>query len=290
MKFTLFLYSVMAFSLMLPLGAKAGMDKSELLIADLNTAHGIQVSRISGRDSYNNQPYVTKEGVYFTHEVINEQGESQTDIVFYDFKTQQTTNFSNSEVSEYSPTLIPNGDKLSAIVVEADGKQKLWHYPLKSTQAPKRIFEWIEPVGYHAWGADNDLVMFILGDPHTLQYTTIAAAQPKVVAENIGRSLVFAAKKRQFIFSYYRDNQHWLASFSAQSSQTQDLFRLPGNVQYFALKDDNTLIYALGQRIYQRKLSEPKAVSLWLDLSRYCDTTISRLSYAKQKLAFVCDK
>ncbi|MCQ8879993.1 hypothetical protein NQT69_18505 [Pseudoalteromonas shioyasakiensis] len=273
----------------MPLIAHAAMPKSEILLAKTNTEYGLQVSRITEGNSYNNQPLLTDNGIYFTQEV-NELGQSQTDLAFYSFDEQQTYNLTNSPVSEYSATLKPAGDALSAIVVEADGKQKLWQYPLNAELSPSRIFEWIEPVGYHAWGRDNDLVMFILGEPHTLQYTTVVAAKGQVVAKHIGRTLTFNPTLAAFTFTYTKNEQNWLASFAPNSQMVTDLFRLPDTVQDYAFKNDNTVIYALDNRIYQRSLSEPQRVSQWLDLTPYCSTAITRLSYNNEQLAFVCRK
>lgn len=265
------------------------MPKSEILLAKTKTEYGLQVSRITSADSYNNQPLLTEKGIYFTQE-RKTQGQSQTDLAFYSFNDQQTSNLTNSPVSEYSPTLTPNGEALSAIVVEANGKQKLWQYPLNSDASPSRIFEWIEPVGYHAWGTDNDLVMFILGEPHTLQYTKVAAAKGQVVAQNIGRTLTFNSTLAAFTFTYSKNQQNWLASYAPNSQTVTDLFRLPDSVQDYTFKNDNTVIYALNNRIYQRSFSEPESVSQWLDLTPYCSTKITRLSYYNEQLAFVCSK
>ncbi|MBH0038244.1 hypothetical protein [Pseudoalteromonas sp. SWN166] len=279
------LFSIAALS---PIMAQASMPKSQVLLADLNTPYGVQVSIVSDKNSYNNQPHLTSTGLYFTHEMITD-GQSQTDIAYYDLTSKQVTNISNSPVSEYSPTVMPSGNAISAIVVEADGKQKLWQYPLNSEDAPSRIFDWIEPVGYHAWGVQNDLVMFILGQPHTLQYTSVEAAKGQVVASNIGRTLIYNSSTATFLFSYTKNDQHILASFNPQNKQVEDLLRLPVQVQDFILKDDATIAYAIKNRVYQRKLDRSDEVSQWLDLSTYCETNITRMSYNNEKLAFVCD-
>lgn len=289
MKLTLLRHGIACTALLMPFIAHSAMPKSEILLAKPNTEYGLQVSRITEGNSYNNQPLLTDNGIYFTQEV-NELGQSQTDLAFYSFDDQQTYNLTNSPVSEYSATLTPKGDALSAIVVEADGKQKLWQYPLNTELPPSRIFEWIEPVGYHAWGIDNDLVMFILGEPHTLQYTKVAAAKGQVVAQNIGRTLMFNASLAAFTFTYTKNVENWLASYAPNSQMVTDLFRLPDGVQDYTFKNDNTVIYALNNRIYQRSLSAPENVSQWLDLTPYCSAQITRLSYNNEQLAFVCRK
>jgi Tol biopolymer transport system component len=288
MKFLKPLFGLLSFTALTLSTAQANMPKSQLLLAELNTPYGLQVKIVSDSNSYNNQPSIHRDGIYFTHEVLSE-GQSQTDIVYYDFASKQLTNLTNTPVSEYSPTLMPAGDSLSAIVVEENGKQKLWQYPLDEQQQPRRIFDWIEPVGYHAWGIDDDLVMFILGEPHTLQYTSVAAAKGQIVASNIGRTLIYNQSLAQFIFSYTQNEQHHLARFNPQTKQVTTLFRLPTQVQDFILKDDNTLAYAVKNRVYQRSLTGSSVISQWLDLSTYCETQITRMSYKHDKLAFVCD-
>ena len=268
----------------------AAMPKSEILLADLDTPYGMQVSRVTDDKAYNNQPFLVDTGLYYTHEVVDENGQSQTDIAFYDFTSKSSVNITNTPVSEYSPTLMPNQQALSAIVVEADGKQKLWQYPLAEESVASRIFEWIEPVGYHAWGADEDLIMFILGEPHTLQYTRVAVAKPRVIAGDIGRTLIFDKHTNSYLFSYNKDNQHWVARFAPQTEEVSDLFRLPESVQDFALIDKDTVAYAVNNRVHKRSLTEPEVVSQWLDLRRFCEGSISRLNYKQSKLAFVCNK
>ncbi|MBQ4833865.1 hypothetical protein J8L70_11490 [Pseudoalteromonas sp. MMG010] len=269
--------------------AQASMPKSQILLADLNTPYGIQVSLVGENTSYNNQPHLMGNDLYFTHEVINAE-QSQTDIMHFDLLTKQLKNITNTEVSEYSPTLMPEKNALSAIVVEKEGKQKLWQYPLASESVqPSRIFQWIEPVGYHAWGINNDLVMFILGQPHTLQYTSVDAAKGQVIAQNIGRTLIYNATMAQFLFSYSKNDQQYVARFNPKNKKVDDLFRLPNEVQDFILKDDNTIAYAIDNRVYQRQLTSLTHVSQWLDLTPYCETKITRMSYNHDKLAFVCD-
>ena len=268
----------------------AAMPKSEILLAELDTPYGMQVSRVTDDKAYNNQPFLVDTGLYYTHEVVDENGQSQTDIAFYDFTSKSSVNITNTPVSEYSPTLMPNQQALSAIVVEADGKQKLWQYPLAEESVASRVFEWIEPVGYHAWGADEDLIMFILGEPHTLQYTHVAAAKPRVIAGDIGRTLIFDKHTNSYLFSYNKNNQHWVARFMPQTEEVSDLFRLPESVQDFALIDKDTVAYAVNNRVHKRSLTEPEVVSQWLDLRRFCEGSISRLNYKQSKLAFVCNK
>ena len=69
---------------------------------------------------------------------------------------------------------------------------------------------------------------------------------------------------------------------------TPDIFAIKQKIVAI-LKDDTTIAYAIKNRVYQRKLDGSDEVSQWLNLSTYCETNITRMSYSNEKLAFVCD-
>ncbi|MCG7537662.1 hypothetical protein [Pseudoalteromonas sp. OOF1S-7] len=269
-------------------GALNAMPASQLWLAEEH-AGALSVKPISAADGYHNQPLVVDNGVYFTQQVQSPAG-AQTDLFFYDFTTQEARNLTNTPVSEYSPTLYPYDDGLSAVVVEADGSQKLWFYPFSEAHSPRRLFEHIAPVGYHAWGEDEQLVMFILGAPHTLQFTDLKGHLPQVVASDIGRTLAYNPSRALYSFSYTALGQQWFATFNAQTHMVTRHFALPTSVHYYTWFDDNTIAYAIGGRIYTRQLDNPYDVRLWRNLSAYCAGTISRLSKQGQHLVFVCEQ
>ncbi|AZZ99665.1 hypothetical protein [Pseudoalteromonas sp. R3] len=266
----------------------SAMPASQLWLAEEQEGT-LSVRPISTADGYHNQPLVVDNGVYFTQQVSSVDG-VQTDLFFYDFTTQVARNLTNTPVSEYSPTLYPYGDGLSAVVVEADGSQKLWYYPFSKEQSPQRLFAHIAPVGYHAWGENEQLVMFILGEPHTLQFTDLKGHLPKVVASDIGRTLAYNAARKIYSFTYTEQGLQWFASLDARTLDITRHFALPAQVQYYTWFDDNTVAYAIAGRIYTRHLDNPEQVNIWRNLSAYCPGTISRLSKQGKRLVFVCDQ
>ncbi|KZN37246.1 hypothetical protein N474_07345 [Pseudoalteromonas luteoviolacea CPMOR-2] len=266
--------------------AYAAMPKSQIWLAK-ESKDGFVVKPLTTPDAYHNQPLVTDKGVYYTKELMDKQ-QTQTDLFFYSFTEKAHVNLTNTPVSEYSPTLYPHGDGVSAVVVEPSGEQKLWFYPSDDRVAPSRIFEHLEPVGYHVWGKNTDVMMFILGTPHTLQFTDLNGHLPKRVASDIGRSLAYNAKKDVYSFTYTENNTHWFATYSNQLQSISKLFALPTKVRDYTWLDADTVAYAIGSRIFTRTISEPKRVSLWRNLQDYCTANITRLSYNEGTLAFVC--
>ncbi|HAS44947.1 MAG TPA: hypothetical protein DCS93_30985 [Microscillaceae bacterium] len=146
-----------------------------------------KVKKMSEFKGYNNQPHFSPNGktVYYTAN----QGGKQTDIFAYEVKSGKTKRLINTQTSEYSPTITPDGQHFSCIMVEADGTQRLWKFPLKGGK-PSVVLPSIKPVGYHAWVDDDALILFVLGDknkPNTLQLASAKKDQAKMIVERIGR-------------------------------------------------------------------------------------------------------
>ncbi len=266
------------------------LPKTDILLVELQQKKIMSVKNITPRAGYDNQPFFLPDnsGLFYTAEITDNKT-VQTDSIFYDFETQELRNITNSIESEYSPTLMPSGNSLSAIV-EADGKQLLWQFPLDKKQTPSLIFNNIEPVGYHAWGAEEDLVMFVLGEPHTLQYTKVGSDKTKVVAKNIGRTLRYKNKENVYSFSQTDQEGHWLVEYSAKNEKINRKFQFPQGVEYYTWREDNQLIFAKNNQLFMWEQGE--TAKKWLDLTPYCSTKISRLNFNAQytKLAVVCDE
>jgi len=80
------------------------------------------------------------------------------DVQRYDLFRRTLEPVATTPESEYSPTPAPLGG-LSVVRVEADGTQRLWHFP--ESGAPEPILPDVKPVGYHAWANDHTLLLFV---------------------------------------------------------------------------------------------------------------------------------
>lgn len=269
------------------------MAANQIWLTQVEQGKASETHAITELLDYVNQPLLTDSGVYFSQSFAVDSADatnSQTELLWYDFEQKKAINLTRSSVSEYSPTLLPDKSGLSSVVVEADGKQKLWRYPFHPHVAPSRIVYDVEPVGYHAWGIKNDVVMFILGEPHTLQYMLIEQQTPQVIATDIGRTLTYQPQLQQFGFTLEHEQQHWFATFEPYSSvpQIHYHFPLPADIQDYAWLDAAHIIFAKDNIVYQQPLTAKKARQ-WLDLSQFCQGKITRMSYLNSRLAFVCE-
>jgi hypothetical protein len=178
---------------------------TEIYLATLERAAGRIVvgapANITNNPGYDNQPSFTPDGrgVLFTSQrgtapaTRDNPAAPQTDIYRYDVASQAIARVTQTPESEYSPTVMPDGARISVIRVEADGAQRLWSI---TPSGPKAQFDVllpaVRPVGYHAWADDHTLVLFVLGAdraPATLQIADTRTGAARLAATDIGRSI-----------------------------------------------------------------------------------------------------
>lgn len=177
---------------------------TEIFLAPLKSAGGLlEVGtpvNITVNPGYDNQPFFTPDGksVLFTSirgPAAPAGGGSltQTDIYRYHIASKTVARVTQTAEGEYSPTVMPDGRRISVIRVEADGTQRLASI---APSGPKIqvdvILPDVKPVGYHAWADEHTVAMFILGAggaPATLQVADTRTGSARLIATDIGRSL-----------------------------------------------------------------------------------------------------
>lgn len=170
---------------------------TEVFVAPLKIA-GTQVTvgapeNISNSAGYDNQPFFAPDGrtLFFTSargEMSSKCGSPQTDVYRFDLDTRGIAHVTETADCEYSPTVTPDGQHLSVIRVEADGTQRLWKFRLDGKN-PSLVLQDVKPVGYHAWLDEHTVVLFVLGQPATLQVADVRSGRAQIVTENIGQSI-----------------------------------------------------------------------------------------------------
>jgi hypothetical protein len=283
----------------------AQVPGSDLYVGDLQVVEGqLQISQLQAltqRPQYDNQPSFLLDG----HQLLisGAQGEGvheQTDSVLYDLKSGHSINITKTQVSEYSPTQMPN--KIDFSVIHADGDlQKLWRYPLPANagqqkkRPPSELLADINPVGYHAWIDAQRVLLFVLGEPHSLQLANIKTQHSEILDSNIGPSLF--AIPHSNLMSYTAttddgDDPSWaLKSYDPQSGEIAILTHLPKGAYYYGWSGDAKAIAAQGSVLKQwdSQLSDPKW-TVFGDVSDICPLGVTRLTTNKQnsKIALVC--
>lgn len=274
-----------------PLSAQAP-PATDLWVAPLTEGpDGIEIrapERLTDRDGYDNQPSFLPGGRTLLYTSIDSTG--QADIWRIDLRSLTPERLTRTAPeSEYSPTLMPGGQGISVVRVEADSTQRLWHFELDGTPVAPILPE-VAPVGYHAWADSETLVLFVLGDPPTLQVADPATGDTRVVAEDIGRTLLPVPGSRHSVSFLQRrgPDEAWITELDPATGALRPLVRGFQENEYYTWTPNGTLLSAKGSRIYAWRggWGEWKEVT---DLSSYGVGAASRLAVSPEgdRLALV---
>jgi len=247
------------------------------------------VSNISASPGYDNQPAFMRDSrsVLFAS---NRDGR-QTDIYRYWIADRRLTQVTSTPESEYSPTMVPAGHGFTVIQVEADQTQRLWQFDLAGT-SPQVVLPDVKPVGYHAWIDASTVMLFVLGQPATLQRATPGVAETQTVASGIGRSIGAIPNTKAVSFTSRDDKgAWWIRKYDASTGEVTDLVQAPeAGEPHTSWSRDGRLFTAAGTKIFSWK----PGASGWTvvgDLSAAPVRNISRLAVSPDGrwLAFVAE-
>ena len=276
---------------------------SDIYLGDLLLDKEPRVSNleaITDNPSYTNQPYFFNfSRLYYTQEIKDEKAQStQMDIFYYDVSSKNAQNITESNESEYSPTPTPDGKGISVIRVNAEGKQELWQLNF-SGEPLQHYVPAIEPVGYQVWLNKKELLLFVLGEPHTLQKVSIDKPDAKgiIIDDNIGASLFQVEGSDWFLYSRSAE-QAQLKAYHRKTGETRVLTALPEGSQYFSVSAGGDIITSDGKALYQANIQQSldgdlsKEV-LWSKLTvehEKCSSDVSRTAISPdgKKIALVC--
>jgi len=274
------------------LQAAAAPPATDIYLADLRVVQGrISVGapvNVTNRPGYDNQPSFLPDGRAILYTSVRD---SQADIYRYDIEQRTTTAVTRTRESEYSPTPLPNSVGFSVIRVEADSTQRLWAFDLDGTNA-RLVLDSIKPVGYHAWGDDRTLVLFVLGTPATLQIADASArgARGEVLARDIGRSLQ-RIPGRPAVSFLQRDSVGGpsLQEVDVHTRRVAPLVKTPVGAEFFAWTPDGIALTAGGTKLYQW---DPRRAGAWQEIADLASaglTNITRLAVSAKgdRLAIV---
>ena len=103
-------------------------------------------------------------------------------------------------MSEYSPTILPNGSGFSAVVVEKDSAQRVWNFNLNGTF--KNIaHEGTDSIGYHTWLNSDTLLYYKLTNPHSLRALNLKTNDDIWICNHPCRAFKKTGNTSQFIYA-----------------------------------------------------------------------------------------
>lgn len=244
----LFILLAMALGGLEPLGAQAGTDIYAATLTVRGSAISVGTPRnLTKRAGYDNQPAFADEEMILFTSILDD---AQSDIYRIAFEGGRAMRVTGGAVSDYSATLLPDGNGFSVIRVEPDSTQRLWRIPwMQGTQSV--ILPGLKPVGYHVWIGEGAIGAFVLGRPNALVLADPRTERVDTLARNIGRAFARVPGRDAFTFAQLAGDTVWLSEVDVRTRAVRRLMQAPAGGEYHFWTRDGQCIASSGTRLYR---------------------------------------
>ncbi|MCH7892072.1 MAG: hypothetical protein IH921_11280 [Gemmatimonadetes bacterium] len=271
-----------------------GPVQPDIYLADLSILDGLHyvgpLQNITNRMySYDNQPAFTPDSRSLLYTTEYGYGDRvQTEIHRFYLSSRRETRITRTDQSEFSPTPVPGDRAFSTIRVEADSTQRIWRFTMQGMDG-EVLFRNLTNVGYHAWGNETTLLLYVLGSPPTVRIADLTTGQIEVVAGGVGRSLHKIPNRNAWSFvERVSADEAWINEVNIGTHEVRRLIATVGGGEFHAWTPDGVLLMALGSRIYQW---DPELGRNWRRIADLEDEgiTVSRMAVSPDgsKIAIV---
>ncbi len=282
-------------ALLVALSSSTAAYSQDIYLIDYTQKNGAFTFRtavnITSRTGYDNQPSFHPDGkaIFFSAQYGN-----QNDIYKYDLRKNELMQLTDTaEISEYSPTVTPDEKYFSVIqLMNADnGRQPLSKFPAIGGGA-QHIFENDLKVGYHAWADNENVAMFILGSPNSLQVFDTGNETLYEITNKIGRCLKKVPDRYEISFTQeFTDNKLYIKKIDMKTKGITTIIQLKTGNEHYDWTPERILITGVGSKLFK---FHPGKDTEWIeiaDLSDYGISGITRLAISPQgnKMAIVAN-
>lgn len=153
---------------------------------------------ITNRTGYDNQPTFSSDGKSVIY--VSVDSSKQADVYQYSISKKTRINLTRSEVSEYSPTILPGCNGFSAVVVEKDSAQRIWQYNLDGT-FNRIVHDNTDSIGYHTWLNTDTIIYYKLTEPHSLRVIDLKTNKDVWICDHPTRSFKKIGSTSEFMYA-----------------------------------------------------------------------------------------
>jgi len=186
---------------------------------------------------YDNQPAFAANSHDFYYSAETASG--TTDVFLFGDASGEIFQVTDTpEDGEFSPRELGDATGIAFLHQNAEGVQHVTRSDFAGENRSVMID--LDPVGYFAFSGDgNQIAMFVLTEPFTLQVADLSTGDVNVVYENIDRALYATTDGMGAIFTTPRDGDDGFRAmyYSFTDGEIEYLFDLPGASQDYALVD-----------------------------------------------------
>jgi hypothetical protein len=258
---------------------------TDIFVFDVQGSTLGTVQRVTNREGYDNQPKFLASGKQIVYSSLHD---GQTDIYRHDLGSGENTRIVASPESEYSPTPIPGTHSISMVRDYGDLKQQLWSVDLRSGEEALLLPD-VSPVGYHAWVDQDSVMLFVLGEPHTLQYARIGPGQGNVLADSPGRGLFRIPGRQQMSYVDKTGDEWWLTAIDPRTGTQERLIATPSGREDYAWAPDGSVWIGDDSRLLRWEPGDTDGWQSLADLDSQGIYGITRVTFSEdgKRLAVV---
>jgi len=239
-------------------------------------------------ERYNNQPHFIKSRVLFLSSMMPQN--PTTDIYSLDLFTKKKYQVIKTPEAEYSPQLRPGTNHFTCVRVESDGKtQRLWEFPSNHSTQGKALFPEVKNVGYYYWMNEHEVMMFLVGEPHSLVKGDTRDESIQQVTSNIGRGMG-ETMDGDFLYIQKLSEKTWyIKQLDIETLKSNIVIETLEGSEDFTVMSNGHLLMAKQSTIYT---FDPKGTKEWTavaDLGKFGLKKITRLAYNQDRVLVVVD-
>ena len=200
------------------------------------------------------------------------------------------TQMTDTQESEYSPKLTPDGKHFSVVRVTADTfkHQQLWRYNFSGKEYPELLTKEMTNIGYYEWLKEDLIVFFIVDTPNRLELHNLKSGTKKILRRNIGRCLI-ATSNNSLMFVDKRDEDVWaVKEINLGNLYIRTIADALKGVEDFVITPNGEIMMGRGSSLYKFM---PKKDYDWVeiaDFSQFGISNIKRLAIDGDRIA-ICD-
>ena len=283
-------------------GAAAQAPSTDVLLVPLpsegtapTTVSADDVIYLTNNDTYDNQPSFVPESSAILYVSQDETG--QTDIYRYDVASGEAARVTETQESEFSPRVTPDGEHITAVRIEADGAtQRLWRFDLEGNNAQPNP-ENVDRIGYYAFLSPDNLALVRVdeetnGLPLSLDLTNLEGGETRQLASDVGVGVQKIPDEAAVSFvQRLEDGSSAIMVFDLSSGETRQLVPTLPEVDAHAWMPDGSLIAAQENVVYRWQEGQ-EGWEPFLDFGETDVSGINRLAVSPDGslLAFVISK
>jgi len=269
---------------------------SDIYLMDLkNLSSNPSISNVRyltdfNKGGYNNQAmFFSFNELYVSSQILPD---TLTDIYKLNLTNESISQVTNSpSISEYSPTPCPDKTNFTTVRIEQDRvTQTLWQYPLNQATLGIRLFPKLNNIGYHAWINDEEIALFLVGEPHTLAVGNLKTGKIETIVDKVGRCIK-KIDDHTFCFVHKINPTVWtIKRYDTSAKAMTIVTELPADVEDFEILIDGSIL--IGDRHLLKK-TNPIQGQEWkiiADFSALGINHIVRPQVIRDRLIFVNNK